>query len=104
MVVILSTIVLPAVTKGPGVFSRLFGAAYEGIASYLGRRTAIACLNDLDDRALRDIGLARFQIEAAVYGLITPSGQADEGMKIFTAAMDPCGRQRTPTMEAAPWS
>jgi uncharacterized protein YjiS (DUF1127 family) len=104
MIVILSTIVLPAVTKGPGVFARLLGAACEGIAGYLGRRTAITYLNALDDRALRDIGLARFQIEAAVYGLITPSGQADEGMKTFTAAIDPCGRQRTPTTEAASWS
>lgn len=63
---ILSTIVLPAVTKGPGVFSLLLSAAWEGIAGYLDRRTAIACLYDLDDRALRDIGLGRFLIEAAV--------------------------------------
>ena len=104
MIVILSTIVLPAVTKGPGVFSRLLGAACEGIAGYLGRRTAIACLNDLDDRALRDIGLPRFQIEAAVYGLITPPGQADEGTMTLAAVMDPRGHQRAPTVEAAPWS
>ncbi|WP_156438785.1 DUF1127 domain-containing protein [Bradyrhizobium valentinum] len=37
----------------------------EGSAGYLGRRIAIACLHDLDDRALRDIGLARSQIEPA---------------------------------------
>jgi uncharacterized protein YjiS (DUF1127 family) len=104
MPAILSTIVLPAAMKGPGVFSRLLSAACEGIAGYLGRRTAIACLHDLDDRALRDIGLARFQIEAAVYGLITLSGQADEGMMTFAAAMDPRGRQRAPTVEVAPWS
>ena len=104
MPAILSTIVLPAVTKGPSAFFRLLSAACERTAGYLGRRTAMACLHDLDDRALQDIGLARFQIEAAVYGLITPSGQADEGMKTFTAAIDPCGRQRTPTTEAASWS
>ena len=104
MIVILSTIVLPAVTKGPGVFSRLLGAACEGIAGYLGRRTGTACLHDLDDRALRDIGLARFQIEAAVYGRITLSGQADEGMMTFAAAIDTRGRQRAPTVEMAPWS
>ena len=103
MPAILSTIVLPAVTKGPGVFSRLLSAAYEGIAGYLGRRTAIACLHDRDDRALLDIGLARFQTEAAVHGLITLSGQADEGMMTFAAAMDPRGRQRAPTVEVAPW-
>jgi len=104
MPAILSTFVLPAVTKGPGALSRLLSAACEGIAGYLGHRTAIACLHDLDDRALRDIGLARFQIEAAVYGLIPLSGQADEGMMTFAAAMDPRGRQRAPTVEVAPWT
>jgi len=58
MPAILATIVLPAVMKGPGVFSRLISTTREGIAGYLGRRTSIACLHDLDDRALRDIGLA----------------------------------------------
>jgi len=103
MPAILSTIILPAVTKGPSAFFRLLSAACEGIAGYLCRRTAIACLHDLDDRALQDIGLARFQIEAAVHGLITLSGQADEGMMTFAAAMDPRGRQRAPTVEVAPW-
>jgi uncharacterized protein YjiS (DUF1127 family) len=104
MPAILSAIVLPAVTKGPSVFSRLLGPACERIAGFLGRRTAIACLHDLDDRALRDIGLARFQIEAAVYGLITLSGQADEGTMTLAVAMDPRGHQRAPTVEVAPWS
>ena len=104
MPAILSTFALPAVTKGPGVLSRLLSAACEGIAGYLCRRTAIACLHDLDDRALQDIGLARFQIEAAVYGLITSSGQADQGTMTFAAAMEPRGHQRAPTMEVAPWS
>jgi uncharacterized protein YjiS (DUF1127 family) len=101
---ILSTIVLPAAMKGPGVFSRLLSAAGEGTAGYLGRRTAIARLHGLDDRALQDIGLARFQIEAAVYGLISLSGQADEGMLTYAAAANPAVRQRGPTMEAASWS
>jgi uncharacterized protein YjiS (DUF1127 family) len=104
MPAILSTIVLPAVTKGPGIFSRLLVAACDGIAGHLGRRTAVACLHDLDDRALRDIGLARSQIEAAVHGLITLSGQPEERTMTFAAATDPRGRQRAPTMEAAPWS
>ena len=104
MPAILSTIVLPAVAKGPGAFSRLLSASREGIAGYLGRRTAIAGLRDLDDRALRDIGLARFQVEAAVYGLITISGQADDRKLAFVAAMDPHGRQRSRTVEVAPWS
>lgn len=104
MPAILSTFVLPAVTKGPGALSRLLSAACEGIAGYLCRRTAIACLHGLDDRALQDIGLARFQIEAAVYGFITLSGQANEGMMTFTAATDPRGSQRTPTVGVAPWN
>ena len=58
MPAILTAIVLPAVTKGPSVFSRLLGPACEGIAGYLGRRTAIACLHDLDDRALRTLAWA----------------------------------------------
>ena len=34
----------------------------------LERRSAIKTLNELDDRALRDIGITRSQIEDAVYG------------------------------------
>ena len=71
-----STIVRPAVTKGPGAFSRLLSACCDGIAGYFVRRAAIATLRELDDRALRDIGLARSQIEAAVHGFIAPSDQA----------------------------
>jgi uncharacterized protein YjiS (DUF1127 family) len=104
MPAVLSTIVLPAITKGTGAFSRLLSAACEGLTGYLDRRTAIAYLHDLGDRELRDIDLARSQIEAAVYGLITISGQADEGMMTFAAAMDPRARQRTPTLEISPWS
>jgi 2,4-dienoyl-CoA reductase-like NADH-dependent reductase (Old Yellow Enzyme family) len=59
---------------------------------------------ELDDRALRDIGIGRYQIEAAVYGLITFSGHADEGMVTPAAAANQRERQQAPTMEAAPWS
>jgi|SRR5437899_7310585 len=104
MPAILSTIVLPAVTKGPSAFFRLLSAACEGIAGYLGRRTATACLHGLDDRALQDIGLARFQIEEVVYGLIPLSGQAGQGIMTFAAGMDPRGRQCAPTVDVAPWS
>ena len=104
MPAIFSTIVLPAVTKGPGIFSQLLVAARDGIAGYLDRRAALACLHDLDDRALQDIGLNRLQIEAAVQGLITLSSQADAGMMTYPAATSPRVRQRAPTMEAATWS
>ena len=104
MPAILATIVLPVVTKGPSAFFRLLSAACEGAAGYLGRRTAIACLHGLDDRALDDIGLARFQIDAAVYGLVPLSGRTDETMLAYVAAANPRGRQRAPTMEVAPWS
>jgi hypothetical protein len=35
------------------------------------RRSAIASLGEFDNRALRDIGLERSQIQAAVYGYVT---------------------------------
>jgi uncharacterized protein YjiS (DUF1127 family) len=39
------------------------------IARYFGHRAAIKSLRELDARALRDIGLTRSEIEAAVHGL-----------------------------------
>ena len=39
-----------------------------GLLAWGERRAAIKTLRQLDDRALRDIGLYRGQIEAAVYG------------------------------------
>jgi uncharacterized protein YjiS (DUF1127 family) len=38
------------------------------VLGYLGRRAAIKTLGALDDRALRDIGITRSQIEDAVGG------------------------------------
>jgi uncharacterized protein YjiS (DUF1127 family) len=67
----LSTIARPAGTKSPGVSRRIFTACWERIAHYVVRRAAIARLRELDGDALRDIGLARSEIEAAVYGLMT---------------------------------
>ena len=67
----LSTIVRPAVTKRANAFAQIFSACCDGIARYFVRRAAIATLRELDDRALRDIGIARSQIEAAVHGFIT---------------------------------
>jgi uncharacterized protein YjiS (DUF1127 family) len=71
MLVTLSTIIRLAITTGPRGFSRRLGAWCQGIAAYFFRRSAIISLGALDDRALRDIGLERSQIEAAVYGFVT---------------------------------
>jgi len=51
-------------------------ACWEGIARYFVRRAAMASLHELDERALRDIGLVRSQIEGAVCGFMRLSDQA----------------------------
>jgi uncharacterized protein YjiS (DUF1127 family) len=68
MSITLSTIVRPAFTKRRGSFSRRLNSYCDEIAGYFFRRAAIASLRELDDRALRDIGLVRSQIDAAVHG------------------------------------
>ena len=56
--------------------SGVFGKAVRRIAIWMraiiadwNRRAAMKALHQLDDRALRDIGLSRCQIEQAVHGL-----------------------------------
>jgi uncharacterized protein YjiS (DUF1127 family) len=66
-----SVIVRPAAARRPATVSLMCIACWDAVAGYLVRRTAIATLRELDDRALRDIGIARSQIEAAVHGLNT---------------------------------
>jgi uncharacterized protein YjiS (DUF1127 family) len=68
----LSTLVRPARMKSSGANLWILNACWEGIARYFVRRGAMASLRELDDRALRDIGLARSQIEAAVHGFMLP--------------------------------
>ena len=70
----LVTTARPTAAKRPGRIE-LFVAAWDVVAGYVVRRTAIATLRELDDRALRDIGIARSQIEAAVQGLVPLRGQ-----------------------------
>ena len=68
----LSTLFQPAVTVSPGRYVRLlFQAWARDIAHYFTRRAALKHLGEFNDRELRDIGLARGQIESAVYGFIT---------------------------------
>jgi uncharacterized protein YjiS (DUF1127 family) len=71
MSITLATIVRPEVAQSAGAFFRLFTACMDGIVRYFARRTAVASLRELDDRALRDIGLVRSQIEPAVHGFMT---------------------------------
>ncbi len=79
MFVSLSTIGRPAGTKSPGGRLRIANACWQGIARSFARRAAIARLRALDDHALRDIGLARFQIEAAVHGVLPAPNRARVG-------------------------
>jgi uncharacterized protein YjiS (DUF1127 family) len=72
----LATIIRPEVRKSPGTFPRLLRACWNGIVRYFVRRAAITSLSELDDRALRDIGLVRSQIEPAVDGFLTRSDRA----------------------------
>jgi uncharacterized protein YjiS (DUF1127 family) len=72
MSAMLSTLFQPAVTVRPGRYvRRLFHAWARDIAQYFVRRAALKRLHELNDRELRDIGLARGEIEAAVYGFVT---------------------------------
>ena len=72
----LSTLFQPAVTVRPGRYVRLlFQAWAHDIARYFSRRAALKHLGECNDRELRDIGLSRSQIEAAVYGFIARPDQ-----------------------------
>ncbi len=55
-----------------GGLIRLIGACAHALRIYWDRRAAIKALQELDDRGLRDIGLSRCHIEAAVGGALNP--------------------------------
>ena len=71
-----STAAQPASPTAWGGFVRsleaFIGARVNNLATYWVRREAIKTLRQLDDRALRDIGLPRCHIEAAVNGATEP--------------------------------
>jgi uncharacterized protein YjiS (DUF1127 family) len=68
----LSTLFQPAAAVRPSRYVRLlFQAWARDIARYFSRRAALKHLGELNDRELRDIGLSRGEVEAAVYGFIT---------------------------------
>jgi len=62
--------------SGLGHFSRLLGACCDAIVGYFLRRAEMKRLSQLDDRALRDIGLVRSQIEAATQGYMMDPSRA----------------------------
>jgi uncharacterized protein YjiS (DUF1127 family) len=67
-----STAFHAAVAVRPGRYVWLLVHAWaRDIAHYSARRAALKRLRECNDRELRDIGLSRGQIEAAVYGFIT---------------------------------
>jgi uncharacterized protein YjiS (DUF1127 family) len=73
-VTLLTIIRLAGTTRARGL-SRRLGTWCDAVAAHVLRRSAITSLSELDDRALRDIGLERSQIEAAVYGFVTVRGR-----------------------------
>jgi uncharacterized protein YjiS (DUF1127 family) len=72
MTTIYSTAGQPAPLSSVSGFFRLLGSWVNGIVTYFARRQAIQTLNELDDRALRDIGIERGRIESAVRGTVDP--------------------------------
>jgi uncharacterized protein YjiS (DUF1127 family) len=59
----------PASRKSATGLFGLLGAWVNRIVTHLAHRQAIKTLNELDDRALRDIGIERGRIDSAVRGL-----------------------------------
>jgi uncharacterized protein YjiS (DUF1127 family) len=72
MTTIYSTAGQPATQSVPAGVFRVLGSWVNGIVTYFARRQAIQTLSELDDRALRDIGIDRSRIEAAVRGNVDP--------------------------------
>lgn len=68
MTTIYSTAAQASASGRPGRFIPWIDSWANRLAAYLARRDAIKALREMDDRGLRDIGLARGQIEAAVHG------------------------------------
>ncbi len=52
-------------------FWRRLDRAIQALLTHIERRAAIKALHELDDHALRDIGISRCQIEAAVGGALS---------------------------------
>jgi len=72
MTMIFSAGTQPAITLPSGGLIRWIGRGAFALAGWLERRAAIRALRERDDRELRDIGIVRSQIEAAVGGAFSP--------------------------------
>ncbi|MFB9265791.1 DUF1127 domain-containing protein [Bradyrhizobium erythrophlei] len=70
MTTISSAAVPPAQSSILGGLLRLLRGWADALATYWVRREAIKTLSQLDDRALRDIGISRCHIETAVAGKV----------------------------------
>ncbi len=62
----------PSSAGTSGGLLRWVGVLAQAMLDHWARRTAIQMLSARDDRELRDIGLMRSQIEAAVGGALNP--------------------------------
>jgi uncharacterized protein YjiS (DUF1127 family) len=90
MTTIYSTAGQPAPQSVPGGFFRVLGSWVNGIVTYLARRQAIQTLNELDDRALRDIGIERSRIESAVRGTVDPAPGEGSALRPSGAVTSQC--------------
>jgi uncharacterized protein YjiS (DUF1127 family) len=72
MTMISQTAGQPASRNARTGFFRVLGGWVNAIVTHFAHREAIKTLSELDDRALRDIGVERSQIASAVRGLIDP--------------------------------
>jgi uncharacterized protein YjiS (DUF1127 family) len=72
MTAISSTAGQPASRNLPTGLFRALGSLVNGIVTYFAHREAIKTLSELDDRALRDIGIERSRIESAVHCGVDP--------------------------------
>ena len=72
----------PGIATGIASLSRWLGDALctcvKAFVKYRERQNAITMLREFSDYQLRDIGLSRTWIEAAVYGLYPGPNSADE--------------------------
>ena len=72
MTTISSTAGQPASPDLPAGLFGVLGSLVNGIVTYFAHREAIKTLSELDDRALRDIGIERSRIESAVHCIVDP--------------------------------